>query len=84
MPVKSTYIKKNQSQAVVSLLPFDFYFTEVQLIEIPKTVHGKDTVLHVQAYDEEDVLIHPPIKVDSALTIYVQSTIPFSGKIRII
>lgn len=83
MPVKSTYIKKNDNQNGASV-PYDYHFNQISEFQITKTIHGKNIIQSIQCYDENEEFIEPSVKIEhSTGTIYVQSSVPITGKVRI-
>ena len=83
MAVISTYICNNSSNSNSSLVAYNYHFRDISYIEIPQSVHQKEVILHVQAYDENHEMIYPNIRIED-LKVMVEFSIEFSGIIKII
>ena len=83
MAVISTYISNNSSNSNSSLVAYNYYFKNISYIEIPQSVHQKEAILHVQAFDENHEMIYPNIRIVD-LKVMVEFSIEFSGIIKII
>ena len=83
MAVISTYICNDSSNSYSCFDAFDYHFKNISYIEIPQSVHLKEAILHVQAYDENHEMIYPNIRIED-LKVMVEFSIEFSGIIKII
>ena len=83
MAVISTYISNDVGNNVSSIIAYNYPFSKITQVEVPQSVHQKESILHVQVYDENNEMIYPNIRNEN-LKVIVEFSIEFSGTIKII
>lgn len=79
MPVLS--LNKPVISAQINTATFEYVFENQDVFQIPKSVHNRTTIRNILIIDNDNQIIYPPVFIDSALLITIESSTMISGKI---
>lgn len=81
--IKQDIKASDLAQQPKNISPCNLPFLNKIHLEIPVSIHGKNSILHVQTYNSVGVQIFPPTKIIDLTTIIIDFSIEESGTVKI-